>query len=249
MGTRNVILFDFDNTVGDCSEMSHVMSSVMTGSNLDFSRRSTFRLREGIHNLLRQLKLLNVESYITTRMPQEYGEEALEKCGLSSFFDGAYGAQDTSFDIESKKYERVLNKLDISQDDAKHNVLVIGDTLFDAPQDLKGVVYIHDEKGINHHASLLEKIIISLLDNGNRSFSQGFEFMYQRGIRSLQGNISYNMIKKQCPIVTDSSFLMLNNLSAPLHRVTPMRRVYREGCSPYVPSRNETLPEVPSLVY
>lgn len=129
--------------------------------------------KPGIEELLQELADQGFVHYITTSGSTERARNNLQAAGLESYFKKVYGQKEVSWQGR-KFYEKIMSEEKMDEEQAKSNMLVIGDGLWDISQDLQ-CVFFQQEEGYRIDSSITRTIINTLLNRGDGDFTKGFE--------------------------------------------------------------------------
>jgi hypothetical protein len=180
---KKVIAWDRDRTLGRFSILSRLLAGIPESEipdNIDEG------LKPGIKKLLSDLIENGFEHYVVTSAGKELAQPILKISGLEGFFQKQFAGSDCLtyepigiWDAPDKLYSPVIEHSGLTPNQAKDNLLIIGDQDLDKPHDLEGVVFIEHPQGYRFHSYVLRSIIGALLKRGNESLGRGFENMYE----------------------------------------------------------------------
>jgi len=165
-----VICWDLDDTLG-------------------FFRTTYLGIRRGIRETLQNLSDKGFIQYITSASHEEYIEGAVERAGLTQYFEGLFGPRYLQGEGGlGKRYRPIANRHNFSDEQASSSMIVIGNGgILDAPADIGGVVFIHDPNGPYTPSEVLEQSIHRLLEAGNNDFNAGFVALHGKSLDLVDG--------------------------------------------------------------
>ena len=109
--------------------------------------------------------------FLTSSFTSQEVERYAKLLGISSLIDGALGV---SLD-RNKSYSSIVERLDMTEESAKHKLLVSGDRFpGDAGTDGYGNVFVYDSYGFKRDSMVMNDLVNRLFDNGDKSFVTGF---------------------------------------------------------------------------
>jgi hypothetical protein len=195
--TNKIIFWDMDKTLGAFGQIAREMQN-----RTDVDDLPPFGLRQGIEELLEELSDKGYKQYIVSSATSDYGLLALERTGLSKYFEKKYfsDAVDGGY-YRSKQYGKVLRDLGMDAVSAGKNILIIGDNDYDVPDHINTVVTILDSMHFMREASLTKMMINMLEEHGRGSFNKGFQELYH----------SSNKMPKEYDFLTPIGKIILDN--------------------------------------
>lgn len=173
MSSKKVICWDLDETLGSFRRIGYELAGVNVPQ---FERPVS--LKHGIIELLSDLSSQGYLHFVTTAGSFDYANEALKRTGLINQFQKVFGRDDISTEI-GKQYRPVIKNLNLSDEEAVSNVIIIGDSPKDKPIDLDGLVFVEHTYCLYTDSSVTAMILKKLNELGNNNFKRGFEKMYE----------------------------------------------------------------------
>jgi hypothetical protein len=119
---------------------------------------------------------------ITSSAKLEYSQKVLQVVCLDAYFDHVFGRDKVTDGIWGKKYLPAADFYELNESEAYSQMLVIANMASDEPIDL-GIVFVHDERGLEESALVYETIADVLWTRGEGSFKKGLS-LFSRGERS-----------------------------------------------------------------
>lgn len=139
------------------------------------------RVREGIADVLRDLRRAGFAQAVTTGGLPDYARRALADAGLATLVDGVF-ARDVIWDGWGKRYQPVLERFGV---EPERTIIVGDDWKKDRGSDHPGMVLVCQPDGWQQPASLLAPVIEGLAGGG--SFSEGFERLFAAAAPGVVG--------------------------------------------------------------
>ena len=204
--TPRVICWDLDETLGNFRPIGYEMMEKELPSFIEPTS-----IRYGISDLLTELSEAGYRHYITTSGSYDYAQEVLFRTDLAKNFTGVFGRETISNPYGGKMYQPVIDSENMTRDEARSNMIVVGDAPGDMPTDIEGLVFIHQDAGHKYDALVIREILVALLEAGDGSFKTGFEKLYsttipqrpdvqkrfQQRVLDLGNGISFEMTYKE----------------------------------------------------
>lgn len=131
-------------------------------------------IRPNFAEVLKALRADGYSSVVTTSINKRSVEDGLKAIGLDTLIDGVFGGR-RSKRRDAKDYKDVLKAMQVPEDQAPQDVVVIGDKPHDHPGDLEKVVFIYNPEGHRTDARVVQKLLAELYQRGNSHFYRGFE--------------------------------------------------------------------------
>ncbi len=177
MSAPHLICWDMDETLGWFRPVADVLVNELSRSRLRRAIETFFgattpppiQVREGIADVLRQLRERGFRQVVTTGGFREYAERSLSDAGLAGHFDGVF-ARDAIWDGWGKRYQPVLDRFGATPD---RTVIIGDDWKKDRGVDHPAILLVCQPEGWRKPASLLTPLLEGLAESG--SFAAGFE--------------------------------------------------------------------------
>lgn len=184
-------------------------------------------LRPGAAQALGRLSARGYTQYITTGATREYAERALQSTGIARHFAGIFSGEEIDVGL-GKCYRPLAWALDLSDDEARKRMIVVGDVVYDQPADIDGLVFIQQPDGFRHDAGIIADIICLLEETGAGDMSAGFATLYSAA----------RLVGRQLPLLG----------SGYLATVSPGTTLYLELRTPHLRGERQTLFTVPTVL-
>lgn len=140
----------------------------------------------GMKPLLEDLSSDGCVNVVTTGAPAGYAEAALDKYGLSGYFESVFDYSIVCPGNGFKRYRPVAERFGISESEIPDRIIAIGNEDRDIPKDLP-VVFVYHPMSMKFDASPLRMVLEAL----------GREGSWRRGFRSLD-TIGGERIDTEC---------------------------------------------------
>ena len=170
---KRVIAWDLDETLGNFRPIGYEMMGKEMPSFIEPTS-----IRYGISDLLSELSEAGYRHYVTTSGTGEYAWGALTQTGLIKNFTEVFGREAVSNPYGGKLYRPVIESENMTDDEARSNMIVVGDAPGDIPADVEGLVFVRQDAGHKYDALVVREILVTLLEAGKGSFKTGFEKLY-----------------------------------------------------------------------
>lgn len=175
MTKPKIICWDLDDTLGD---FRNIVSARSRGKFL--SPEDSYTLRTDIIKTLNRMIGKQYQHVVTSSAKLEYSQKVLQVVCLDAYFDHVFGRDKVTDGIWGKKYVPAADFYELTESDAYSQMLVIANMASDEPIDL-GIVFVHDQRGLEESALVYETIADVLWTHGEGSFKRGFESFFERG--------------------------------------------------------------------
>jgi hypothetical protein len=172
-----IICWDLDETLGSFRELVSVRSGIRSPHPHD-----VYVLRKDIIRTLNRMIGKGYKHVVVSSAKLEYSQQVLQTVCLDAYFDKVLGRSKPAEGIWGKKYRPAAEAFALDESTALSNLLVIANQASDEPVDL-GVVFMHDQRGLDTSALEYDEIADALLRNGEGSFKRGFDFFFETGRR------------------------------------------------------------------
>ncbi len=141
-GNNRYICWDLDKTLG----------------RFDPQEAGKRGLTRGISVLLEELQGQGLRHVVTTAAASEYAEGALDEFGIRGRFDAVFDRSVICDNRFNKHYLPVASRLGIRQEEAAERIIVIGNSMKDAPAD-SDIVFIHHPSASYFDAAVIRSTL------------------------------------------------------------------------------------------
>jgi hypothetical protein len=176
---NKTIFWDMDGTLGFFEHLAYkeTLNKIPDYLGVDFG------LKSGIEELLTKLSDEGFTHHITTAATSDYAIEALSITGIDKYFNKLFTRETLCGEygfgyVGPKNYNYPLKEIQIDLEQAKSDVIIIGDSTKDIPFNNDKIVSIIDYNNFTRSSVLLDKIIHLLLKEGDNDFNKGFHKIY-----------------------------------------------------------------------
>lgn len=183
---NKVIFWDMDKTLGFFEQLyygnlANIVPECIT---------NPFGLKEGIEDLLNQTASAGLTHYVTTSAKRDYAIKVLKNTDIEKYFRKVFTRKELCgvLGIGHKNYAIPIEDIGLSLENAKSDVLIIGNSTNDVPNKDYGIVSIIDKHQWMRNSELTKKMIHLLIDNGNGDFNKGFNELYANSEKISQRN-------------------------------------------------------------
>src|SRR3989344_7027171 len=162
-----VLCWDLDDTLGTFDAVAYEKDR-----SYDLFVKPPIKVVYGMKDLLKTLSSLGYVNFVATNSVRSYAEEALNRAGIREYFSQIFDRFQVR-DFYGKIYGPVLRRVDFSDEDARRNMVIIGNNPTDQPVDIDGIVFIQDDSYVNFDAAITGKLIDELGRCQNGNFNEG----------------------------------------------------------------------------
>jgi hypothetical protein len=132
---------------------------------------------------------------VTSSGKQRYSEGIVHAVCLDAYFEQIFGRKHVTNGIWGKEYAAAADFFELSEDEARAQMLTIANMGSDEPTDI-GIVFIHDERDLEESALVYETITEALWTLGEENFRLGFDKLFETGMKTacLDQDFNFTMV-------------------------------------------------------
>ncbi|MFH2138638.1 MAG: HAD family hydrolase [Candidatus Omnitrophota bacterium] len=150
--------------------------------------------RPGVSESFLRLKKRGGRHVFATLMSEDHVQGIFDMTGLRLPYNSIFGGDKLGVHDHwgVKYYEFLLRRVRLASEQAKANMVIIGNSETDMPRDMDDVVFIHVQD-MSLAAENIEEVLMFLDEIGHGSFSNGFARLFEHGIAYDNGVKSCRM--------------------------------------------------------
>ena len=205
-----VVCWDLDETLGS---FRNIVSARSKGRGNFPNPEDSYTLRKDLIKTLNRMMNKGYHHVITSSAKLEYSEKVLQAVCLDAYFDYVFGRQNVTDGMWGKKYMPAAAPFHLNEEEACSRMLVIANMDSDEPIDV-GLVFVHDQRGLEESAFDYETIAETLWARGEGSFKRGFDAFFESGKRvtCLDQEFDFTLVSTQ---ITDGIAVELGYKNSP----------------------------------
>jgi len=186
-----VVCWDLDENLGN---FESAMLTEEELASVSSSSINPLALRFRIVDVLQEMMARGIVHCITTASPIEYAKEAVSRTGIAEYFHGRLFAGREVMECGlGKKYMPVAQEFGYTAEQARQNMVVVGDKPFDKPVDIEGLVFIQQTNAASYDAVVPYRIVNKLLKEGKGDIKAGFDFLYGNAVQTENGSNRFEL--------------------------------------------------------
>lgn len=178
MAKPKIVCWDLDETLGFFRNIISIRDK-QTFPDPDDS----YLLRTDIIKTLNRMIGHGYRHVVTSSAKLRYTEGIIRAVCLDAYFERIFGRKDVTDGIWGKKYAPAADFFELSESEARSNMLTIANMSSDEPIDLD-IVFVHDERSLEESALVYETIAETLWTLGKNNFRRGFDKLFETGTRT-----------------------------------------------------------------